>query len=252
MSNEIYISKLRKQDLNTQRPANRVYLVDLYSRIVDQFDSNSLLLEIGSGAGTSRHFMQNLNVIRTDILPWDEGEVVGAIDATKLPYPDDYFDGAFAIDVLHHLEYPIQVLSELRRVIKPSGRIVLIEPHVSLVSYLIFKIFHDEMTSLRIKFDPDQPAVGAAPSEGNQTLAQTIFRTKRGLRALREAGLLERENLEMDFFHHFSFFATGGLTRTLPTPPILIRCLLKIERLFPDFLSCYLSARGRYVLTVIK
>jgi len=46
-------------------------------------------------------------------------------DAATLPFPDGHFGCAVAIDVLHHLESGGAVLSELARVVKPGGTVVL-------------------------------------------------------------------------------------------------------------------------------
>jgi protein-L-isoaspartate O-methyltransferase len=56
-------------------------------------------------------------------------------DARKLPYPDATFDAAFLTAVLGEIPDQDAALSELRRVLKPSGRLVVGEtfvgdPHV--------------------------------------------------------------------------------------------------------------------------
>jgi ubiquinone/menaquinone biosynthesis C-methylase UbiE len=55
-------------------------------------------------------------------------------DARSLPYPDDQFDGAYLVAVLGEIPDQRAALSELRRVIKPSGRLVVGElfgdPHM--------------------------------------------------------------------------------------------------------------------------
>lgn len=45
----------------------------------------------------------------------------------KIPFEDDSFDISFALAVLHHTEDPEYYLSELKRVTKPTGSIILIE-----------------------------------------------------------------------------------------------------------------------------
>jgi ubiquinone/menaquinone biosynthesis C-methylase UbiE len=54
-------------------------------------------------------------------------------DGRTLPYPDDYFDGAYLILVLGEIPDQEQALSELERVLKPDGRLVvgelLPDPH---------------------------------------------------------------------------------------------------------------------------
>jgi SAM-dependent methyltransferase len=49
-------------------------------------------------------------------------------DAHALPFPDASFDGCWADRVLQHLEHPQGALSELVRVTKPGGRIVVADP----------------------------------------------------------------------------------------------------------------------------
>lgn len=49
--------------------------------------------------------------------------------AQRLPYDDDAFDDAVAVLVLHYLEDWSQPLSELRRVLRPGGRLVVVVNH---------------------------------------------------------------------------------------------------------------------------
>ncbi len=46
-------------------------------------------------------------------------------DALALPYPDDYFDTAVCVRMLHHFRDPGPVLAELGRVVRPGGALVL-------------------------------------------------------------------------------------------------------------------------------
>lgn len=46
-------------------------------------------------------------------------------DAEQLPYDDGAFDAAYLITVLGEIPHPDQALRELRRVVKPGGRIVV-------------------------------------------------------------------------------------------------------------------------------
>jgi ubiquinone/menaquinone biosynthesis C-methylase UbiE len=55
-------------------------------------------------------------------------------DARSMPYPDDSFDAAFLVTVLGEIPDQVAALRELRRVVKPGGRIVVGElfgdPHM--------------------------------------------------------------------------------------------------------------------------
>ena len=46
-------------------------------------------------------------------------------DARSLPYPDESFDEAFLVTVLGEIPDQLQALRELRRVLKPGGRLVV-------------------------------------------------------------------------------------------------------------------------------
>lgn len=49
-------------------------------------------------------------------------------DADNLPFADGSFDAAISTFALEHSVYPVRMLSEIRRVVRPGGRIVLLGP----------------------------------------------------------------------------------------------------------------------------
>jgi ubiquinone/menaquinone biosynthesis C-methylase UbiE len=53
------------------------------------------------------------------LVKWD------LMDAQRLKYPDDSFDGVFMSHLLHHVDYPRQVLSECRRVLASPGVVLI-------------------------------------------------------------------------------------------------------------------------------
>ena len=46
-----------------------------------------------------------------------------------LPFHDKSFDGVFCVDVLHHAQSQEKMLTELRRVLKPGGKLLCVEPN---------------------------------------------------------------------------------------------------------------------------
>lgn len=48
-------------------------------------------------------------------------------DGLALPFPDDYFDGAVLARTLMHVQNPHGILVELRRVLRPGGRLAILE-----------------------------------------------------------------------------------------------------------------------------
>ena len=59
----------------------------------------------------------------------DEADLEVADLTVPLPYDDEAFDDALAVLVLHYLQDWSQPLSELRRVLKPGGRLVVVVNH---------------------------------------------------------------------------------------------------------------------------
>lgn len=101
-------------------------------------------LEIGPGAG---HLVKRaLKTVQTaagiDVSPdmvdlarkhnrtaVEEGRVdLREGDAAELPWPDDTFTCGACVNTFLFLDRPVQVLSEVTRVLKPGGRFVIITP----------------------------------------------------------------------------------------------------------------------------
>jgi len=57
----------------------------------------------------------------------------------SLPFPDDFFDGIFFLEVFEHLESPYYALKELIRVLRPGGLFIMTTPNpLSLEKILRF------------------------------------------------------------------------------------------------------------------
>ncbi len=98
------------------------------------------LLEVGSGSGLLKEFLPD--VILSDIvdLPW----IDQVVDCLQMPFDDNSMGGIISLDLLHHVAEPHAFLREAARVLKPAGRIFLIEPYITLGSYLGYKLLHHE------------------------------------------------------------------------------------------------------------
>lgn len=53
--------------------------------------------------------------------------------AEDLPFPNDFFKAIFCLEVLEHVDHPEKVISEIKRVLKKNGYVVLLVPSESLL-----------------------------------------------------------------------------------------------------------------------
>lgn len=110
---------------------------------INQKSFNSVILDIGGGDGQhvpflasnfDRYFILDLldhskkpnSGIEKELLP-KVNFVVG--DAEKLPFKDNSADRIILTCVLHHVDSPVKVLSECRRVIRNQGLISIYVPN---------------------------------------------------------------------------------------------------------------------------
>jgi len=74
------------------------------------------------------------------------------VEALNLPFSNNYFDKVFSIAVLHHIpsnEFRMEFLKEIRRVLKPKGKIILTVWNLyskkgvslSLIKYTLLRLF---------------------------------------------------------------------------------------------------------------
>jgi ubiquinone/menaquinone biosynthesis C-methylase UbiE len=131
------------------RPLERLLLRRLRSAALRQIPSDSRLLEVGAGTGLNfAHYPPGAHGAATEpsramlliarAKPLPAGFSLVQTSAENLPFATDSFDAACATLVFCSVASPSQALAELRRVVRPGGRIVLLE-HVrpgGLVGYL--------------------------------------------------------------------------------------------------------------------
>ena len=97
------------------------------------------VLEIGGGLGTDLSMFARHGAIVTDVdlsaghlahaqenfrLRGLQGEFVHH-DAERLPFPDNTFDVVYSNGVIHHTPNTLQVIREIRRVLKPGGKAIV-------------------------------------------------------------------------------------------------------------------------------
>jgi len=113
-------------------------------------------------------------VICTDILavPWLD--VVA--DAQALPFRGDSFSNVVMVDVLHHIENPVRFLREAQRVLRPGGRVIMVEPGITPISKIFFRLFHPEPVDLGADPFAESPMdPNRKPFDANQAIPTLMF-----------------------------------------------------------------------------
>lgn len=95
-------------------------------------DEQSKILDVGCGISTVLHFLPGqrfgIDPLADEykrIYRYPEGIDVRQGFGEAIPFPDEFFDAVFCSNVLDHTSEPDRVLSEIHRVLRPRGFLVL-------------------------------------------------------------------------------------------------------------------------------
>lgn len=132
-------------------------------------------IEVGAGHGSfsSSHG----NILSCDLVscPWLDC----AADALHLPFRDGSLSNIVMVDVLHHLVAPGRFFEQACRALAPGGRIVLLEPYSSPISWIAWRYFHNEDVTFKadpLSGDSDSAACsGDDPWEANSAIPTLLF-----------------------------------------------------------------------------
>ena len=207
-----------------RRPLLRALYRDWYRRVEAELAAVAgPSVELGSGIGSFKE--HNPAVVATDAVasPWAE-EVV---DAQDLPYDNASVANLVLIDVLHHLPRPARFLDEARRVLRPGGRVVLVEPYCSPLSLALYRRFHHERTDPSVDPFGEGALSSEAPFDANQALATLLFWRQLGRFQDRYPQLAVRTR---ERFGLLAYPLSGGFTKPPLAPARLGPALLWVER----------------------
>lgn len=223
------------------------FLRRLYLHYYRQYDAaiaratpGGLILEIGSGGGFYRELRPK--VVSLDLRPGAAVDVAGS--ALALPFAHASTSAILLLNVLHHLPDPREFFRECARVLKPGGRVCLLEPYAGPLSRRLIKPLHhepwDEESGWRL--DDSGPLTGA-----NMAMPTNIFvRDRRQYDA--EFPDLPIDRLEL---HTIALYLLSGgvsmrafLPGFLFTPAVALeRCLRPASRLLASMMTVELVRR---------
>ena len=122
-----------------RKPALRAIYADYYRRIAAWARAGATL-ELGGGSGNLKDHLVDIETTDIQHAPWLDA----VADAQALPFRDEGFANVVMFDVLHHIERPRRFLAEVQRVLTPGGRLIVVEPDITPLSGLFYRLFHPE------------------------------------------------------------------------------------------------------------
>jgi ubiquinone/menaquinone biosynthesis C-methylase UbiE len=137
MATQTYDDVAAKYD-TAMRPLERWFLRRWRGELFAQLPKSGVLLEVGAGTGLNFEFypgevvaiaiepsIEMLKIAKSKNRP--QGLALVQSVAEKLPFRDATFDAAFSSLVFCTVESPETAFSELRRVVRPGGTVVLLD-----------------------------------------------------------------------------------------------------------------------------
>jgi SAM-dependent methyltransferase len=224
-----------------KKPVVRTIYEDFYARIARACGPGTTI-EIGGGIGNLQQSMTD--VITTDVqfAPW----VDCVADAQRLPFKSGSIGNIVMVDVLHHLEYPATFFAEAERVLRPMGRIVMVEPAITWGSSLFYRLFHQE--PVRTSVDPlgeGSPDPQRDPYQSNQAIP-TLIATRARARFQERFPNLSIQRV--DWFSIIAYPLSGGFKPWSLLSLGMARRLLALERKVEALIGPFAAFRMMLVI----
>jgi SAM-dependent methyltransferase len=231
------------RELWEKKKALRELYRDYHRQLLESCPAGHIL---DLGGGTAHIKESNPEVISADILQFPGIDVVA--DAHRLPFKNECLSGIVMLDVMHHLERPIEFLKEASRVLKRGGRLAMIEPAMTTLARRFYHRFHEEPVDMEadpyapISINPDRD-----PFDANQAIPTLLF-----------AGAHARETFHqcvpslrvrcVDWHSLFAYPMSGGFQNWSLIPEVLVKPMLAFERKVPISVRKHLAFRMMVLL----
>jgi SAM-dependent methyltransferase len=218
------------------KPVLRAVYEDCYRRIAAACVPG-VTLEVGGGSGNFKMF--TAQVISIDILPAPWLDVIA--DAQRLPFADASFDNIVMFDVLHHLENPCLFFGEAVRILRPGGRVIAVEPAITPLSWLFYKLFHPE--PVHMNQNPlayVTPEAHRDPFDSNQAIPTLLFAR---YRASFEQQFPALRVCQIQLLSLFAYPLSGGFRPWSLLPARLAKRVLQVEEALLPFLGKLMAFR---------
>jgi SAM-dependent methyltransferase len=205
-----------------RKPALRAVYDRWFTALHEACTGATPIVELGCGPGFFK--ARHPDLIATDAIANPHADAV--VEAAALPFRNGRVGGIVLVDVFHHLPRPRAFLEEAARVLRPGGRIAMIEPWVGLAGRLFYRFVHHEDCDLHV--DPAAPwgTEGKAAMDGNAALPSLYFAPRGELHRL---GLPLRV-LRREPFAALPWLLSGGFQPAGLLPEPLLPALERVDR----------------------
>jgi SAM-dependent methyltransferase len=221
----------------------RLLYRDFHRQLLDSCPEGRVL-DIGSGTAHIKEFRPD--IVSTDILPFPGIDAVA--DAHRLPFADQSFSAVVMLDVLHHLERPVEFLKEASRVLRAGGRLAMIEPAMTALARRFYDRFHEEPVDMQadpfatVEINPDR-----SPFDANQAIPSLLFATEPARRRV-EQTIPSLGVRSVDWLSLLAYPMSGGFQKWSLMPAPLVAPTLALERRVPAAIRKHVAFRMMVVL----
>lgn len=226
----------KNQEFWDRKPILRILYGDFYRQIAENLSKlpTGKIVELGSGLGNIHEFIPTC--IRTDLFPnpWiDQVE-----NAYRLSFADESVSDLILTDVFHHLKYPGTALKELNRVLCKGGRVIMLEPCISLLGAVVYGLLHEEPIAVTKKIewfasqDWSPENIDYYAAQGNATRIFVGNQFKPQLSDWRKSRTIRLSAI--------AYAASGGFSKPQLYPTAALPMIKKLEKaldLFPTIFA---------------
>ena len=243
-------TKIAREMYFSSKSQNLRYLLSTRFTWMNEFiNKDDIGIEVGSGAGFSKEFINNKNFKLTDL--GDDNHLdFKNIDAQNTGFENDSFNYVIASNMIHHIPFPIKFFKEMNRILKKNGKLIIFESYCSLILQLATIIMKHEGFDFTLNvWDEKNPKSDEKNAwHGNIAVPHLIFDDKKKFdENLGKFFKIKHEKLTECLI----FLNSGGVTsktRCIPMNNFFLKILNSIDNLLVKSLPSIFCMGRRIVL----
>jgi SAM-dependent methyltransferase len=221
-------STMRRASIIQRKPFLKQFYQDCYRSIFKLLPEkiNGPVIELGSGGGFLKEYIPDL--ITSEILAIPTVDV--QFDGQSMPFKHASVRAVVMLDVFHHIPDTSTFLAQVAHILKPGGRLIMIEPWVTPWSRFVYRYLHHEPFRPEVndwRFQKGGPLTGA-----NSALPWMVFDRDRQKFEYR---FPELQIKKIRLHTPFCYLVSGGLTFKSMLPAALYPLCRRLENLLQPF-----------------